>query len=78
MASAGIWASSFHRLFPHFFFFFFFFFFFDRLVKKKGVMFNRFEAHRDAPVTVKGRNKRKSDAYVVWSVEGLSEARTLR
>ncbi|MDF2755378.1 MAG: hypothetical protein K0S94_963 [Nitrospira sp.] len=41
-------------------------------------MFNRFEAHRDAPVTMKGRNKRKSDAYVVRSVEGLSEARTLR
>src|SRR5688572_16651179 len=34
------------------------------------------EAHGDAPVTLKG-NKRKSDAYVVWSVEGLSEARTL-
>ena len=35
MASAGIWASSFHRLFPHFFILvFFFFFFFDRLVKQ--------------------------------------------
>ena len=30
MASAGIWASSFHRLLPHFFFIFFF----DRLVKQ--------------------------------------------
>lgn len=70
MASAGIWASSFHRLFPHFFLL---------LLRQAGQtgMFTSSEAHRDAPVTLKG-NKRKSDAYVVWSVEGLSEARTLR
>ena len=72
MASAGISASSFHRLFPHFFFIIFFF---DRLVKQ--AQFTSSEAHRDAPVTLKG-NKRKSHAYVAWSVEGLSEARTLR
>jgi hypothetical protein len=73
MASAGIWASSFHRLFPHFFLLLLL------LLRQAGQtgMFTSSEAHRDAPVTLKG-NKRKSDAYVVWSVEGLSEARTLR
>lgn len=48
---------------------------FNRLVKRDVILTRPALARRDAP-DPEGRSKRKTEAYVGWYVEGLSEART--